>query len=72
MNLRFECLRNTKKSPSLFLSVSEDGSIAMSAETNGYVPEVYPWVIQDRGEAFVSIGRLEDAYLDGEWVPDNI
>lgn len=39
----------------------EDTSIALSAETTGYVPEVYPYVIQELGYALVSTGKMDEA-----------
>ena len=39
----------------------EDVSIAMSAENNGYVPEVYPYVVQELGSALVSVGKMDEA-----------
>lgn len=39
----------------------EDASIAMSADTDGYVPEVYPLVIQELGYALGAAGRMEEA-----------
>ena len=39
----------------------EEGTIAMSAETNGYVPEAYPYVIKELGSALVSVGRMDEA-----------
>ena len=40
----------------------EDMSIAMSAESNGYVPEVYPQVVKDLGLALASVGRTDEAH----------
>lgn len=39
----------------------EDNTIAMSAESTGYIPEVYPYVIQDLGNTLVSTGNLDEA-----------
>lgn len=46
----------------LYLEKSlEDGTIAMNAQTTGYVPKVYPSVIWDLGLTLVSVGKTEEA-----------
>ena len=39
----------------------EDMTMTMSPDYSSYVPEVYPYVIQDLGKSLVKMGRLEDA-----------
>lgn len=39
----------------------EDASIELSANTNGYVPEAYPYVIRDLGFGFAVMGEMEEA-----------
>lgn len=38
-----------------------DATIAMSAETTGYIPEAYPYVIKELGSALVSVGKMDEA-----------
>ena len=47
----------------------EDGSIAMGAETTGYIPEAYPYVIKELGSALVSVGKMDEAQdLFGDYI----
>lgn len=39
----------------------EDTSIALQADGNGYIPEVYPYVIKDLGLALTADGKLDEA-----------
>ena len=39
----------------------EDGTIAMNAETTGYVPEVYPSMVMDLGFALLADGKMDEA-----------
>lgn len=39
----------------------EDASIELSANTNGYVPEAYPYVIRDLGFGLAVMGEMEEA-----------
>ena len=41
--------------------VMEDATIGMNAEVTGYVPDVYPEVIQELGTALVSTGKMDEA-----------
>ena len=47
----------------------EDLTIAMHSETNGYVPDVYPFVIEDLGTALVYAGKIDEAKeLTGDYI----
>lgn len=39
----------------------EDASIELSANTNGYVPDAYPYVIRDLGFGLAVMGEMEEA-----------
>ena len=44
-----------------FEKALSDVTIAMSAETTGYIPEAYPYVIKELGSALVSVGKMDEA-----------
>jgi tetratricopeptide (TPR) repeat protein len=44
-----------------FERLLEEAAIAMQAEGNGYVPEVYPFVLRDLGYCLAAAGRMDEA-----------